>query len=48
MEQEPARELLSYTLRRVGYKLRLVAHLAFLIFAVVLVILTLAILLFTQ
>lgn len=33
MEQEPERELLSDTLKRIGYKLRLASHFVFIVLA---------------
>lgn len=44
MEQEPERELLSYTVKRIGYKLRASTHLAFLIISAVLIIATMIVL----
>lgn len=33
MEQEPERELLSDTVKRIGYKLRLASHFVFIVLA---------------
>lgn len=40
MEQEPERELLSDTLKRIGYRLRLAGHFLFIVLAFSLVILS--------
>lgn len=43
MEQEPERELLLNTIKRIGYKLRLASHLVFIVLAFSIVILSAAI-----
>lgn len=44
MEQEPERELLSDTVKRIGYKLRLASHFLFIVLAFGLSVLSMAIL----
>jgi hypothetical protein len=44
MEQEPERELLSYMVKRIGYKLRASTHLAFLVVSAVLIAATMTVL----
>lgn len=44
MEQEPERELLSDAVKRIGYKLRLASHFLFIVLAISLIIVSIAIL----
>jgi hypothetical protein len=46
MEQEPERELLSDTIKRIGYKLRLASHLVFIVLAFSLIISSTVVLIF--
>lgn len=45
MEQEPERELLSDTIKRIGYRVRLASHLLFITLAFILIFLSVIVLL---